>query len=236
MPEVHLLNATENPEKLVCSAARNDYTTNGVATVPFEGLMNSVEGSDLESKQEELLKHLIKQGHWGVFEHPQATIELNGVTRVAMAQITRHRHFSFDIMSLRYVQIDGDDVEGTFSVPKCVKEGEAISRTDGVSEIDPKAEELFIEAYEDSIESYRNLIDLGVPQEEARKVLPMGTKVNIVMSGNARAWLHLLNIRGKANVQREARDLSDQIFKELSDWMPETMELYDDQLPMELAP
>lgn len=256
---VELIRGTEKPEKLVAIAARNDYRSDGVIGHSFSEIMDGAalnkkhvddiilndvfgDGNEeteevrLEAKKRTLISHLMDHGHWGPLEHPSATIALEGVTRVSMAQITRHRHFTFDIMSLRYVEVeDVDDVEDRFQIPEVVKEGEAVDR-EGVHKIDDDAEEKFIEAYEDCIDHYRSLLDSGVPQEEARKVLPMGTKVNIVMSGNARAWLHLLNIRGKADVQGEARRLADGIFDELEDWMPFTMEQFDEQLPMTLNP
>lgn len=193
----------------------------------------------LEAKKWSLLKDLITSGHWGPFEHPQATIQMEGVTRVSMAQITRHRHFTFDIMSLRYVGLDEepDHIEERFQIPRMVSTGSGVTR-EGKHDINKEvAENIYIDAYEDCMEHYWELLRCDVPQEEARKVLPMGTKVNISMSGNARAWMHLLNIRGKADVQGEARMLADQIMEEMKNWMPLTFEYYDEEvLPLKLNP
>lgn len=252
---VELLTATPDPEQTVCLAARNDYRADGVANYTFEEVMSGVdvddefkpvesvdddartcETLDLEAKKRSLLKRLMKSGHWGPAEHPSATLALEGVTRVAMAQITRHRHFTFDIMSLRYVNVEDDDLDERFEVPPEVEDDEVVTR-EGVSEVGPDAETEMEAAYYNAVQSYQRLMEKGVPKEEARKVLPMGTKVNIVMSGNARAWMHLLNIRGKANVQGEARRLADQIHEELVDWMPYTFEHYSEEmLPMGLNP
>lgn len=256
--KVEMVRGTERPEDLVARAARNDYRSEGIIGYTLEELLedSTVDETvkeraaayleehddhefdlDTEVRKRSLLKHLMDGGHWGPFEHPQATVAIEGVTRVAMAQITRHRHFTFDIMSLRYVSVDDiDETDDRFQIPEVAKQDEAVSR-DGVSELDDDVEDAFIGAYEDAIEHYRELLDKGVPQEEARKVLPMGTKVNIVMSGNARAWMHLLNIRGKANVQGEARRIADALMEELRDWMPYAFEYYDDEvLPLRLNP
>lgn len=258
--KVKLINGTEEPEKQVCRAARNDYRKDGIIGNSFSEIMKDVdphedhvsnlENSDeysggrhieIEAKKRTLLDHLITSGHWGPFEHPQATVALEGVTRVLMAQITRHRHFTFDVMSLRYVGIEensitDDEIEDSFDIPDVVKDGEAVDRQ-GVHDIDILAESQFVEAYKDCMNHYRSLIDQNVPQEVARKVLPMGTKVNIVMSGNARAWMHILNVRTKANVQGETRECADKIFNELKEWMPYTFEQYDeDVLPLKLNP
>lgn len=257
---VELIRGTDDPEELVCTAARNDYRSEGVIGYDFGEVMEDVDPKDgymeesdfqaveqvpevvrMEAKKRSLLDHLIDRDHWGPFEHPSATLALEGITRVSMAQITRHRHFTFDIMSLRYVSIDEEQaVTEWASVPEAVREaaetGEIPSRG-GVSEVDPQSDNDMEEAYWSSMQWYRALLDQGVPQEEARKVLPMGTRVNIVMSGNARAWMHLLNIRGKANVQGEARRIADGVMGELKDWMPYTFEKYDDDvLPRRLNP
>lgn len=242
---VKLISGTQDPERLVCTAARNDYSTEGVIGRSYEDIMEPIEADqeDIDyvkqtghgAKTRKLIRDLMNSGHWGPFEHPSATIALEDVTRVSMAQITRHRHFTFDIMSLRYVQPEAETIEDRFDVPEEIKGEEAVTR-EGVSELEDGVINDFDQAYYDSMDTYEELLDKGVPKEEARKVLPMGTKVNIVMSGNARAWMHLLNIRGKADVQGEARRIADGIMSEMKDWMPLTFELYDEKLPMKLNP
>lgn len=263
--DVYTLEATRASEELVCAAARNDMSTEPPRSLrgeSFISLMSNVEVDPDEAesvlgdlsgdpsewhpalhenkmgrvRERSLLKHLMNSGHWGPFEHPQATLVLEDVTRVAMAQITRHRHFTFDIMSLRYCDVSDDGIEDRFEIPPEVQDDSTVSRG-GVHDVDEEAENTMKAAYADAIRHYQRLMDQGVPQEEARKVLPMGTKVNIVMSGNARAWMHLLNIRGKANVQGEARRLAEGIFEEMKEWMPFTFRYYDENtLPLQLNP
>lgn len=245
---IKLIRATEKPEELVCTAARNDYRSEGVINYTFEELVDDVDvdtkvANDLakerttvekpekpedlpshiliEAKKRSLIKHLIRSGHYGVFEHPQATIAIEGVTRVSMAQLTRHRNFTFDVMSLRYVEIE-EDTPDIFDEPP--------------EDTDEDLEELWWETTSNSLKAYSSLIENGLDKEEARKLLGMGIKVNMVVSGNARAWMHLINIRGKGNVQGEAREIANGVFRELSDWMPYTFEYFDKQLPLKLTP
>jgi len=256
--KVEKIRSTQKPEDLVARAARNDYRSEGIIGYSLEEILQDVSideeikesaagyreeyddaefNLDTEAKKRSLLKHLMNSGHWGPFEHVTATVSLEGVTRVLMGQVTRHREFTFDIMSLRYVNVEEDGLD-RFQIPKGVKEGEFQSRK-GVKELDnpERVENLYIESYENDIEKYRALIDEGVPAEEARKVLPMGTKVNITMSGNARAWMHILNVRTKANVQGETKRCAENIFQELKEWMPYTFERYDEKvLPLKLNP
>lgn len=260
--KVELLESSEDPEQLVCKAARNDYRSEGVIDYSWAEIIEDIDADDLhlevtiekwgddlisnesnpilEAKKRTLIDHLIDSGHWGPFEHPQATIAIDGVSRVLMAQITRHRHFTFDVMSLRYVELDDEntDWEDNFQFPNFLGEDYEVDR-EGVHEIED-AEDIphyYEGAYDWAKHYYNLLLSKGVPQEEARKVLPMGTKVNMVVSANARAWMHILNVRTKADVQGETRRCAEKIFEELKEWMPYTMEKYDeDVLPLRLNP
>lgn len=101
---IEVVEATERPEELACRAARNDYMTEWIGDKSFEEVMESVDGDGLEEKKENLITHLIRRGHYGPFEHPHITFAIEGVSRITMAQITRHRHASFDVQSLRYTE------------------------------------------------------------------------------------------------------------------------------------
>lgn len=238
--QVELLEATSNPEEVACRAARGDYSADWVGPeVPFEELMESIEGESLQEKKETLLSHLMRSGHWGPFEHPQATFAVRGVSRACMAQITRHRHASFDVMSLRYVDLSKEHaMEDRFTYPPTFTDDEVISR-EGVSEIDLPAEEreaLADEVYETCMEAYSALVEAGVPKEDARMLLPIGTKVNMTFSMNARSLMHLLDMRLKADAQWEVRELSRRVLEEAKEWMPFSFSRYEEQHPYKLAP
>ncbi|MFB6311989.1 MAG: FAD-dependent thymidylate synthase, partial [Salinirussus sp.] len=192
--EVTLLEATTDPEELVCRAARNDYLDGFVGEQTLDEAMAEIDGESLTEKQETLIHHLLDHGHFGPFEHPQATFAVKGVSRSCMAQITRHRHVSFDVQSMRYVAFDDID-------PAAVREGELVvippsatdpdwvgrnQRTGPVDEeTAAERERIFKDTIERAVDAYQDLLDLGMPPEDARFVLPIGTKVNIVMSMNA---------------------------------------------------
>lgn len=255
--KVKLIRATEKPEELVCTSARNDYRSDGIIGYSFEEIIESVEPKEehlmdsinpIEERKRTLLDHLMDSGHWGPFEHPQATIAIEGVTRVVTHQIVRHRHFTFDQQSFRYVEVDDidpkkppqdrGDIKRTFQFPEFRGEDFDVDR-EGIHEIasEEAANTQYSSAYIRAVDHYENLVGIGVPKEQARKVLPMGIKTNIVMSGNARAWMHILNVRTKADVQGETRRCAELIFQELKTWMPYTFEKYDeDILPLRLNP
>ena len=234
--KVQLLEATEDPEELICTAARNDYYDGYVGDEPFETVMESIDGESIEEKQETLIGHLLDHGHFGPFEHPQATFAIEGVSRSCMAQITRHRHVSFDIQSMRYVSFDDVDpaevAEGAMVVtPPSAVDPDWIGRNQSSGAVDEETvaerERIFRETVRNSVESYQELLDLGMPPEDARFVLPIGTEVNIVMSMNVRMLMHVADMRAAADSQWEIREMTESILDLAAEWCPITFEHYE---------
>jgi thymidylate synthase (FAD) len=237
--EVTLLEATEDPEELICKAARNDYSGEFVGGQSLAATMETVDGETMTEKKETLIGHLLDHGHFGPFEHPQITFAVEGVSRSCMAQITRHRHVSFDVQSMRYVAFDDVD-------PAAVRDGEMVvippSATDpdwvgrnqqsGAVDEETVAEraEVFKDTIEDAVESYQRLLDLGMAPEDARFVLPIGTKVNMVMSMNARMLMHVADMRAAADAQWEIRGLTEELLDIAADWCPITFDHYEREM------
>ncbi len=237
--EVQLLEATEEPERLICQAARNDYMEEFVGETAFEDVMASVEGETLTDRKQTLIYHLLEHGHFGPFEHPHATFAIKGISRSCMAQITRHRHVSFDVQSMRYVSFDEVDPakvrDGEMVViPPSVSDPDWVGRNQETGTVDDetaaKREELFRDTIEDAFESYQELLELGLPPEDARYVLPIGTKVNVVMSMNARMLMHVADMRAAADAQWEIRTMTEQILELAADWCPITFEYYEEHM------
>ncbi|EMA38500.1 FAD-dependent thymidylate synthase [Halococcus hamelinensis] len=237
--DVRLLEATDDPERVICTAARCDYSAEYVGDQPFEELMSTIEGDDLDEKKRTLIGHLLSHGHFGPFEHPQATFAVEGISRSCMAQLPRHRHVSFDVQSMRYVafdEVDPDEVrEGAMVVtPPAVTDADWIGRNQRQTDTDEatveRRREVFRESVTQSVESYQELLDLGMAPEDARFVLPIGTEVNLVFSLNARMLMHVADMRAAADSQWEIRELTESILDLAAEWCPVTFEYYDEHL------
>jgi thymidylate synthase (FAD) len=234
--EVTLLESTPDPERLICQAARNDYMESFVGETDFEDVMASIDGDSLDERKETLIGHLLEHGHFGPFEHPHATFAVKGISRSCMAQITRHRHVSFDIQSMRYVSfddVDPDDVRDgeMVVVPPSATDPDWVGRNQESGPVDEETaerrEELFRETIGDAFESYQELLELGMPPEDARYVLPIGSKVNMVMSMNARMLMHVADMRAAADAQWEIREMTEDVLDIASEWCPITFEYYE---------
>ena len=59
---------------------------------------------------ESAMRHAVGSGHTSVLEHAVFTFRVEGLSRAALAQLTRHRLASFDVQSQRYVRINGIDL------------------------------------------------------------------------------------------------------------------------------
>lgn len=237
--DVTLLEATEDPERVICLGARNDYMSGFVGDESFEEVMESVDGETIEEKKRTLIGHLLSHGHFGPFEHPQLTIAVEGISRSCMAQLTRHRHVSFDVQSMRYVafdEVDPDDVrEGAMVVvPPAATDPNWVGRNQQSGTVDEETvserEEVFTESVSRSVEEYQKLLDLGMAPEDARFVLPIGTKVNLVMSLNARMLMHVADMRAAADSQWEIRQLTEDVLEIAAEWCPLTFAYYDEHM------
>lgn len=237
--DVTLLEATDDPERVICMAARNDYASEFVGGQPFEETMATVDGETLKEKKETLIGHLLSHGHFGPFEHPQATFAIEGMSRSCMAQITRHRHVSFDVQSMRYVafdEVDPDEVrDGEMVVtPPSATDPDWVGRNQRMGSVDEdvveEREEVFRESVARSVADYQRLLDLGMAPEDARFVLPIGTKVNVVMSMNARMLMHVADMRAAADSQWEIRRLTECVLDLAEEWCPITFEYYKENM------
>lgn len=234
LPEVRLIRITPDPEEVICIAARGDYYPGFVADQPFSKVMEPIEGDTLDDKKRKLIGLLMKRGHFGPFEHVATTWAIRGMSRACMAQITRHRIASFDIQSQRYVDF-GDQTPDDMCWPPSFSAEEVKAREGGRHVIEMPADERkerVGEHYANAIALYNDLVEAGVPKEDARMVLPLGSRVNGTMTVNARALMHVLDMRLAGDAQWEVRHLSQQMLDQAEKEMPITFGLYKELLHM----
>ena len=150
-----------------------------------------------------LVKHLYKGGHHSVFEHIYFTFKIEGISRACSHQLVRHRHCSFTQRSQRYCSEDGFECV----TPPGVDEG------------------LFWNEMEDLKDLYCKYQYLGVPNEDARYILPNACATSLYLSCNLRELIHMANERLCTRAQWEIRYL-----------VKEMCQLVDPQLQFMLVP
>lgn len=190
-----------------------------------------------KAKQYALLERLFRRNHWGPFEHPTLTVGLKNVSIQTERQLTRHRLITADVQSLRYVDVS-DSYQSI--VPKSAVDADHATRHGTVDMEDDdrlRAQEIIEDGSNDAQSRYRVLRDLGMPAEDARITLGLGTQVNMTMTANLRTYLHILNLRESAgDAQWEIRGMTGLLKDRLEEWAPMTMELWDEHGPVPDGP
>ncbi len=141
------------------------------------------------------LNHAVGSGHTSVLEHAVFTFQVEGLSRAALAQLTRHRLASFDVQSQRYVKLDDWHARIPDSIAK--------------SALAEEAEDCIL----NSMDVYKRLVKAGVPCEDARYVTPQAITTKLVMTMNARELLHFFELRTCNRAQWEIRQLADAMLK-----------------------
>ena len=150
-----------------------------------------------------LVKHLYANGHHSVFEHIYFTFKIEGISRACSHQLVRHRHCSFTQRSQRYCSEDGFE----FVTPRTIP--------DTLLAVDMKVIGDWYEDYQAS----------GIPNEDARYILPNACATSLYLSCNLRELIHMANERLCTRAQWEIRNL-----------VREMCNLVDPQLQFMLVP
>ena len=144
------------------------------------------------AKQRELVNRVIESGHGSTIEHIVFTFAITGVTRTLSHQLVRHRAgVAFDQQSQRYV---------TFKKAATMQPG-------SVAEADDEIRARFDAATQGALELYGDLVEAGIPAEDARFVFPNATRTNLIMTVNLRALIHMSGLRLCTMAQWEIRRL-----------------------------
>jgi thymidylate synthase (FAD) len=184
---VYLLEHTPNPDGLVLAAARICYSD-----IPASDLLERASGGDASAR---FLKDLWGSGHHSPFEHASFSFGVDGLSRVASHQLVRHRMASYSQQSQRYVKMGRPGAAPDVVVPLSVA-------------ANASAREVFERQAEAACAAYRTLLDMGVPAEDARFILPHGWETRLVFTMNARELHHFFGLRLCRRAQWEIRELA----------------------------
>jgi thymidylate synthase (FAD) len=209
-------------DELAAMSARGDYMSDSLVGKGFEEVM---EGT--EKDHQEFLNDKAYRGHFGVFEHTSPAFFIEGLSRVAMAQLTRHRHLSFDVQSQRYVNFEDKSPVIPPSFHDTEKESVYYGDADRGRSIN--FADRLVRHWEESIYHYDKALKAGIPKEDARFFLPQATPVNMTMSGNNRALMHLMDLRKNQKAQWEAQQFSQKVYDELMEYAPKTFTAYEEK-------
>jgi thymidylate synthase (FAD) len=175
----------------------------------------------------------IKQsGHGSVLEHANFSLLFYGVSRSLTHELVRHRAgFAFSQVSQRYCS---GKVVRFVERPEYSHDPELhslfLQRIDrAAKEYDELAENLLCKQKSGSeILSAEAKTDLRKKvQQAARSVLPNETEAPIVVTANARAWRHFIEMRANQHAETEIRELAFRVYLCLNATEPILFEDYE---------
>lgn len=179
--QVTLLNFTPEPELFIASAARLSASKYSVEELREKLSQEKVQG---------LLKRLLSSGHLSPFEHASFTFEISGISRACSHQLVRHRLASYTQQSQRFTQL-----------------GDLNYITPATLNSKPELQERYKEFLRQTHEFYWEMLEAGIPAEDARYVLPGAIETRLVMTMNARELIHAAGLRLCLRAQWEIREL-----------------------------
>ena len=191
--KVALVRHTLSPEEVVALGARLCYSKARV-----DDLLTRVEAKD----QTDFVHKIMGMGHDSVLEHASFTFGIEGVSRVLLAQITRHRLASFSVQSQRYVSYENGF--GYIVPPKIEALGEEAVR---------EFEEQMDTMHRWYTEWQKKLGTGEGGNEDARFVLPGACETRMMVTMNVRELRHFFSLRMCSRAQWEIRALANEMHR-----------------------
>ena len=191
--KVILLRHTLEPEETIALAAKLCYSKSTI--------------SDLKEKisqkdQSDFIRKLMDMGHESILEHVSFTFGVEGVSRVLLAQLTRHRIASFSVQSQRYVSYEN---------------GFGYIIPDSITALGEESVNRFREqmnTLEKWYTEWQKLLGKGEKSnEDARFVLPNACETRIILTMNVRELRHFFSLRMCSRAQWEIRKMAEEMFR-----------------------
>lgn len=145
-------------------------------------------------KDMRLIGKVLSSGHKSVIEHQTISLAFEDVSVLAEQFVIEFRLASYTVKSRRYVD---------FSNAGCVQ-------PEGMS---PSVQAAYASRSEALFSIYSRLLELGVPKEDARFVLPYGFRSNFFATMNARELMNMVAamVKGRGSSFPELKSLGMQI-------------------------
>lgn len=161
------------------------------------------------SSAKKLVGFLVKQGHEAMLEHSQLSV-LFTCDRGVANELVRHRIASFAQESTRYCNYSKDKFGSEIQVimPTFIKNADEPTRiawTESMYAIEKQ---------------YMQLLEHGFRPEQARCVLPLCLKTEIVVTANLREWRNIFKLRTPVAAHPQMRELMCPLLKELQKKIP----------------
>lgn len=193
--QAELISYNRNSMEICASAARIS-TTKGDAVEIFKKAKEN-------PRNQALIQKVFSSGHKSVIEHAVFTLALKDVSAFTEQFFIECRLASFTVKSRRYVDFSNLG----YYIPK---------------ELGGEERKQYCHYMDRLFLAYEELLEGGVPKEDARFLLPYSFHSNFYCTLNARELFQLLSAirRGRGQGIPELQDLADQIVRQAAEILP----------------
>jgi thymidylate synthase (FAD) len=147
------------------------------------------------------LANVLASGHGSILEHVSMTVIMRNVSRVLTHELVRHRAgMAYSQESLRYVRLDDLAVW----LPKAL-DGNPEARRRFLDVVDMLAD---VQGELARLFDFDTITDFHTKKTLTsmfRRLAPIGLATSIVVTGNLRAWRHLIELRTSEAAEEEIR-------------------------------
>ena len=138
--------------------------------------------------------HALMSGHQSILEHIVFTFKIEEISRVTLAQLTRHRLASYDVESQRYTNTNQQSI----IMPPSIAQNDILH-------------DEYLQIIKQTQAFYEKAVFMGIPKEDARYACIEGTCTRLILTMNARELWHFFSLRCCNRAQWEIRELADRM-------------------------
>lgn len=205
-----ILQSNADAQKVVASAAR-------ISTQQGTALGIYAKSGDAE-KDRRLIGKVLSSGHKSVIEHQTVAIAFDNVSVLVEQFVIEFRLASFTVKSRRYV----DFSDAGYILP----EG-----------MNAEVEKIYRQSALRLFELYQKLLELGIPKEDARFVLPYCFRSNFLMTINARELISMIRamLIGRGSAFPELKHIGIQLKNQFDELYPNVIDAELARCPDEIS-
>jgi thymidylate synthase (FAD) len=200
--QVKLLDHSHDPIRSLYVAFRTAYSS-----LTPQDISERIESERITRQQMlDFVEKRLQTGHASPLEQVWFEFAISGVSRAFSHQFVRHRiGISFEQQSQRYVAFKGGDFPHT--VPETVRRAGYADKLQ--------------EAFAGLGRLYQEMLDAGIPAEDARFLIPNAAQTNLKITVNLQALLHICDLRLCTRTQWEFRRVASLMRAEVNRVSPE---------------
>lgn len=175
-------------------------------------------------KDTKLMEFLSEHNHNTPFEHTSATFKIECPLFVR-SEWHRHRTQAYNEISMRYTSSNIGKVFKSKTWRKQADRNKQSSEGQLDAEATKYADGILEHTYKIALDSYENLLEIGVAREQARMVIPVGHMTEFYASANLLNWAKFCRLRCAKDAQVEIRELAEEVNKILLNLYPNSWKI-----------